>query len=813
MLRIFGYLFAAGAFVGLVSMAGLYIYLRGLSKDLPDYTTLKNYAPPIMTRVHAADGQLIYEYAHERRLFLPIEAIPDKLKQAFISAEDKNFYNHIGVDMVGLGRAVITNLKNLGSGRRLVGASTITQQVAKNFLLTNEQTYIRKLKEAILSLRIEQLYSKEEILELYLNQIYLGMGAHGVGAASLILFDKSVQELNLAEIAYLAAVPKAPNNYHPYRHRDRAITRRNWVIDRMVANGYVSAEEAAKAKAMPLDVKLRPTGIHVVGADYFTEEVRRQLAEQYGEKRLYEGGLSVRTSLNTRLQNVARKSLTNGLINFDHSRGSWRGPVKQIDLAAGDWGPALYKVNRLSDMPDWTTAVVLSVSNTKAIIGLRPTRAVNKKLSQERIKSELLLKDMKWAKVNRREPRNVRELFSPGDVVYVSRKRTGGYKLEQVPEVSGGLIAMDPQTGRVLALVGGFSFDISQFNRATQAMRQPGSSFKPFVYSAALDSGYTPSSVVLDAPIEIDQGGDQGIWKPKNYGGKYYGPSTLRTGIEMSRNLMTIRLAEDMGMDLVAQYAARFGIYDHMQPVLSMALGAGETTLMRMTNAYAMIANGGRRVRPTLIDRVQDRYGKTIYRNDQLVCDACVAYDWQGQQEPKLIDTREQILDPMTAYQITSMMEGVVKRGSGTKVRSVGRPVAGKTGTTNDEKDAWFIGFTPELVVGVYLGYDTPRSMGRGATGGGVAAPIVASFLKEALKGTPPQEFRLPAGLRLIPINRRTGLRAEAGAPGTILEAFKPGNAPPDSYSVIGFDDELGEYRSLSDEAGAAVMSGTGGLY
>ncbi|WP_068316078.1 penicillin-binding protein 1A [Polycladidibacter hongkongensis] len=807
--RIIGYLFSIGAVLGLIGAAGMWIYLQGLTKDLPDYTTLKNYEPPVMTRVHAADGQLLYEFAHERRLFLPIEAMPDRLKQAFISAEDKNFYNHIGLDVTGLARAVITNVKNLGSGRRLVGASTITQQVAKNFLLTNEQTYIRKLKEALLSLRIEQAYTKDEILELYLNEIYLGLGAYGVGAASLIIFDKSVHELELQEIAYLAAVPKGPSNYHPYRHREKALARRNWVIDRMVENGYVSAEEAEAAKAKPLDVKLRQTGIHVTGADYFTEEVRRRLADQYGEKRLYEGGLSVRTSLDTRMQKVARKALTNGLIKFDRERGSWRGPIAQLDLAAGNWAKALLKIGGLADMPSWRPAVVLSTSNERAEIGLRPKSKTDAANPQ---RASLRLSQMKWARIDKRAPRNVREVLRPGDVVY-AEKVGSGYELRQVPEVSGGLIAMDPQSGRVLALVGGFSFDISQFNRATQAKRQPGSAFKPFVYAAALDSGYTPSSVVLDAPIEIDQGGDQGIWKPKNYGGKYYGPSTLRTGIELSRNLMTIRLAEDMGMDLVAGYAKRFGIYDDMLPVLSMSLGAGETTLMRMTNAYSMLANGGRQVRPTLIDRVQDRYGKTIYRNDQLLCATCSAYDWEEQEEPVLIDTREQILDPMTAYQITSMMEGVVQRGTATSVKVLGRPVAGKTGTTNQEKDAWFLGYTPELAVGVYIGYDTPRPMGKGATGGGVAAPVFTAFMKEALAGAPPQEFPLPAGLNLIPINRRTGLRADAGAPGTILEAFKPGNYPPDSYSVIGFEDEIGEYRDVSKEAGEAVMLGTGGLY
>ncbi|EEA96151.1 penicillin-binding protein 1A [Pseudovibrio sp. JE062] len=812
-LKFIGYLFGISVVLGLIAAAGLWIYLNDITKDLPDYTALKDYEPPVMTRVHAADGHLMYEFARERRLFIPIQAIPDRVKQAFLSAEDKNFYEHIGIDPWGIGRAVITNVRNSGSGRRLVGASTITQQVAKNFLLTGEQKYERKIKEALLALRIEQAFTKDEILELYLNEIYLGVGAYGVGAASLILFDKSVHELELQEIAYLAAVPKGPSNYHPYRYRDRAIERRNWVIDRMVENGYVSVQEGIEAKAKPLDVKLRPTGNLVRGSEYFSEAVRRQLAAQYGEEKLYEDGLSVRTSLNPDMQLKARKALRDGLVDFDHKRGKWRGPIGNIEIASSDWGAALDKVQTLNDVPEWTSAVVLSVSNQKAVVGLRPERLANRKLSTERVRADLNLSDMKWARVNGRAPRNVQEVLNPGDVVYIQRMPSGKYVLRQVPEVSGALVAMDPHTGRVLALVGGFSYAESQFNRATQAWRQPGSVFKPFVYAAALDNGYTPSSVVLDAPVEIEQGPGQDPWKPQNYGGKFYGPSTLRTGIELSRNVMTVRLAQDMGMDLVSEYARSFGIDDNMMPVLSMSLGAGETTVMRMTAAYSMMANGGRRVQPTLIDRIQNRYGETIYQNDQLVCTNCSEEYWDNQAEPELIDTREQVLDPMTAYQITSMMEGVVQRGTATGVKAVGRPVAGKTGTTNDERDAWFVGFTPELTVGVFVGYDTPRKMGKGATGGQVAAPIFTAFMKDALQDAPPLEFRVPNGLRLVSINRRTGLRASAGAPGTILESFKPGTSPPDSYSVIGFQDEIGIRQDLSPEAGRAVMSGTGGLY
>ncbi|MBA5776479.1 penicillin-binding protein 1A [Stappia sp. F7233] len=816
LVKLFGYLFGIGTVFFLLIAAGVWIYLNEMGKDLPDYTALKNYEPPVMTRVHAADGQLMAEFAHERRLFLPIQAVPDVLKQAYISAEDKNFYTHIGVDPEGVARALVSYVQNFGSGRRPQGASTITQQVAKNFLLTNELSIERKIKEAILSLRIEQTFTKDEILELYLNEIYLGLGAYGVAAASLVYFDKSVHELTIAEAAYLAALPKAPNNYHPFKYRDAAIARRNWVIDRMVENGYVDPADAEKAKASPLEVTPRTRGSHLFASEYFAEEVRRKVAEIYGEDRLYEGGLSVRSTLDPKLQVLARKALMDGLIDFDRKRGGWRGPVTTISLGAGDWGEELGKIDGLSDVPEWQLAVVLSLTGDEATIGLKPDRIVSGALSTERVRGTIPFSAMNWARSKGRSPKTPADVLAAGDVVYV-RKQEGPvadyYELMQVPKVSGAIVAMDPYTGRVLAMSGGFSFAQSEFNRATQAYRQPGSSFKPFIYSAALDNGYTPSSVVLDAPLEISQGPGLPTWQPQNYGGKFYGPSTLRTGIELSRNVMTVRLAQDMGMPLVAEYSKRFGIYDAMPPVLSMSLGAGETTVLRLTTAYAMIANGGRQVKPTLIDRVQDRYGKTIYKHEERICDACAVDAWQGQDEPELVDNREQVLDPMTAYQITSMMEGVVQRGTATKVQEVGRPVAGKTGTTNDEKDAWFMGFTPDLTVGVFVGYDTPKPMGRGATGGQIAAPIFTEFVKTALADQPPVEFRVPQGLQLIPINRRTGLRAAAGTPGTILESFKPGTAPPDEYSIIGFQDEIGIPRSVSPDAGRAVLSGTGGLY
>ena len=814
--RFFGWIFAAGSVLFVVAAMAVYIFLNSMMDGLPDFTALRNYEPPVMTRIHASDGQLMAEYARQRRLFLPIQAIPDRVKQAFISAEDKNFYSHAGLDFMGIARAVLTNVRNYGNNRRPVGASTITQQVAKNFLLSSEQSYERKIKEALLSMRIEQTFTKDEILELYLNEIFFGIGSYGIGSAALHYFDKSVHELTLAETAYLAALPKAPNNYHPIRDTEKAIERRNWVIDQMVNNGYVTIEEANKAKASDLDVKFRTRGAHIFAADYFAEEVRRWIDDKFGTDKLYNGGLSVRTSLDVDLQVEARKALNDGLIKYDRSRG-WRGPIKTIDIS-GDWGVPLSKISPLSDVPEWKLAVVLTAEGKEAEIGLRPeVDEETGELSNERSTTTLPLSDLKWAKWSEGDKKgkavnDVSVVLSPGDVIYVKQTEEGGFSLQQIPEISGALIAMDPYTGRVLAIAGGFSYDESQFDRATQAYRQPGSSFKPFVYATALDNGYTPSSVVMDAPIEIDQVGGQGVWRPQNYGGKFYGPSTLRTGIERSRNVMTVRLAKDMGMPLVAEYAQRFGIYDHLMPVLSMALGAGETTVMRMVTAYSMLANGGRRITPTFVDRVQDRYGKTIYKHDQRICEGCNVQAWNNQPEPTLIDNREQVLDPMTAYQITSMMEGVVQRGTATSVGAVGKPIAGKTGTTNDERDAWFVGYSPDLVVGVYVGFDRPRPMGRGSTGGHLAAPIFTDFMKVALADAPKKPFPVPEGLQLIPIDRRTGLRASANSEGVIMEAFKPGTMPPDSYSVIGYTDEMGR-PVTNQEAERALTQGTGGLY
>ncbi|GLK55309.1 penicillin-binding protein 1A [Methylopila capsulata] len=816
LVRFLGFLFATGAIVAVFGAAVVGVVVWKFSRELPDYEQLANYEPPIMTRLHANDGRLIAEYAKERRLFLPIQAVPKRVINAFVSAEDKNFYEHGGLDFTGIARAALSNLQN--ADRRPQGASTITQQVAKNFLLTNQQNYERKLKEALLSLRIEQTYSKDRILELYLNEIYFGMGAYGVGAASLVYFDKSVTELTLAEVGYLAALPKAPNNYHPFRYPERAIERRNWVIDRMAENGYVTVEEAAAAKKEPLEVNPRPTGSQLPSSEYFAEEVRRVLYEKYGEKGLYEGGLSVRTTLDPKLQALARAALSHGLVAYDQQRG-WRGPLREID-PKGDWGVALADVPAYGDVAPWRLAVVLETGATQATIGLQPGREKSGAVTHERVTAVLPLEGVRWAKWAKgpergRAVKTVAQVVKPGDVIYVEPLKEGSeqFRLRQPPEVSGGLVAMDPYTGSVLALAGGFSYDESQFNRATQALRQPGSSFKPFIYAAALDNGYTPSSVVMDAPIEIDQGPGIGIWRPENYGKKFYGPQTLRFGIEKSRNVMTVRLSQDMGMPLISEYAKRFGVMDDLPPYLSMALGAGETTVLRMTAAYSMFANGGKRITPTVIDRIQDRTGKTVYRHDDRECLGCNAGSWANQDEPKLVDRREQVLDPMTAYQITSMLEGVVLRGTATGVKAVGRPIAGKTGTTNDYRDAWFVGFSPDLAVGVYLGYDKPRSMGDGETGGSLAAPVFTEFMKSALADKAATPFRVPPGIKLIRINPSSGMRASAGDSKVILEAFKPGTAPPDSYSIIGSADQSGRPQTVTPEADRAVRSGTGGLY
>ncbi len=816
-----GWAFAGGMFLSIVGAGVAAYFLWNISEDLPNYEKLAEYEPPVMTRIHANDGRLLAEYARERRIYVPINSVPKQLIHAFMSAEDKNFYTHNGIDPKALAAAIFTEVKRkLGMGGRKRGASTITQQVAKNFLLTNEKTYIRKIKEAILAIRIERTFSKDQILELYLNEIFFGLRAYGVAAASLNYFGKSLKELELHQMAYLATLPKGPNNYHPFRKTKKAIIRRNWIIGRMVINGYVTPKEAEAAKKRPLDVNPRPFGARIFAAEYFAEEVRREILSRYGEKKLLEGGLSVRTTLNPRMQRMAKKALVDGLVAYDHRHG-WRGVITTISIGEGDWGALFKKIEApYSDIQPWRQALVLGIEDKKAHIGLRPNILKSGKMEDKRETGIIPFSEMRWARKllkvtitkkgkriesKGKRPKTVADVLKVGDVIFVAPRRprqkkgkrkalsledvAGQWRLMQIPKIGGGIIAMDPHTGRVLALVGGFSYAASNFNRATQAKRQPGSSFKPFVYATALDNGYSPATVILDAPIAIEQGGGQGMWRPQNYGKKFYGPSTLRIGIERSRNLMTVRLAQDMGMPVIAEYARRFGIYDKLLPVLSMSLGAGETTLMRMATGYCMLDNGGYQVKATLIDRIQDRYGKTIYRHDERQCPSCASTAWDNQDEPELIDNRKQIIDPHTAYQITSMMEGVVKRGTGVRVGRAlpGISLAGKTGTTNDERDAWFMGFSPDLVVGVFIGYDNPTPMGKGETGGGVASPIFKDFMKMAMKGKKAIPFRIPPGIRLIRINRKTGRRTSRDDKFAIIEAFKPGTSPPDRSNFDGW--------------------------
>ncbi len=779
-------------FLGLAGAMSYVIY--DVSKDLPDYKQLASYEPPVMTRIHAADGSLLAEYADQRRLFVPINSVPKRLIQAYLSAEDKTFYAHGGLDWRGIAAAGLryAQVKITGRGQ-IVGASTITQQVAKNFLLGNEQTITRKLREAIIVQRMEKAFSKDQILELYLNEIFLGLNSYGIAAASLNYFGKSLNDLSLDEMAYLAALPKGPNNYHPFKHKDRAIERRNWVLLQMFDNGYITQAELDDATKKPLVVSPRPFGAQLFAAESFAEEVRRELSAMYGKDTLGKGGLSVRTTLDPKLQIFARQALARGLISFDRKRG-YRGAVKKVDVT-GDWGLQLATPRAPSDVAPWRIAVVLSVTDAAADIGLQPKLMPDGKLDTARETGTVPVELLGWARKyvdgTALGPKITKatEVLEQGDVIYVAPSTDQGkWHLVQMPEVEGALIAMDPHTGRVLSLVGGFSYGNSQFNRAIQAMRQPGSSFKPIVYAAALDNGYTPSSVILDAPVEYKMPNGT-VWRPKNYQKKFFGPSTLRRGIEQSRNVMTVRLADDLGMTRVADLAQRLGIYDKLPHQLAMALGAGETTLLKMTTAYSIFDNGGKKVEPTLIDRVQDRYGRSIYKYDKRDCTLCKQDAYvAGSTEPDLVDVREQVMSPYTAYQMTSMMEGVVQRGTGKKMLVVGKPVAGKTGTSSDEKDAWFVGYTPDLAVGVYVGYDSPKPMGAKRTGGELAAPIVADFMRFALREQPATPFRVPRAIELIPIDANTGQRAVFGQEGVILEAFKPGDEPPENTKIIGDD-------------------------
>ncbi len=805
-LRIFLALIALG-FLGAIAAGGVVAFaFYHYGKDLPDHRMLVDYEPPVATRVYAGDGSLMAEFALENRVFVPIEAMPDVVRQAFLAAEDQNFYEHRGIDPIGILRAAITNLKAAAEGRRLQGASTITQQVAKNFLLTNEVSYERKIKEAILAFRIEDSLSKDRILELYLNEIYLGFGSYGVAAAALNYFNKPLNDLTLQEAAYLAALPKAPNNYHPVRRYDDAIERRNWVISRMVDEGYVGLEEALTAQTEPLGVDLEGTRTPFAVA-YATEEIRREIAERYGTDALYEGGLYVHSTIDPDLQAYARRALRMGLSEYDRRHG-WRGPLTTMALDSS-WAENLGSLALPADLDPWRIAVVLGMNDDAAAIGFENGE-----------KGIIQLEDMTWAREQLEDGGRGPSIGRPSDVLAVGNiilvegvweeddsdvdEGTPIYALRQFPEVSGAIVAMDPRNGRILAMEGGFSFDESEFNRATQALRQPGSAFKPFVYMAALDHGFTPATLIEDAPFVFDPGGGQPIWKPANYSHEFYGPTPLRMGIEKSRNLMTVRLANIVGTDVVSDYAARFGILDEDLPFyLPMSLGAAETTLLRMTTGYAMIVNGGKRIEPALIERIQDRDGFSIWRRDERSCEDCVVEVWSdGLEVPDLPDLREQVVEPQTAYQMVTIMEGVVERGTGVRLRELGRPLAGKTGTTNENRDAWFMGFSPDMAVGVYVGFDQPESLGDRETGSSVAIPIWKAFMADALEDQPIVPFRIPSDIRLVRIDGDRGLLPGTLTERIIVEAFRPGTEPTEAAdsTFISSDDVIdGSAVSISD--------------
>jgi len=822
---IFSFLTIGTMFAALTIGAIFWMY----SRDLPNTDQLAQYTPPTISRIYSREGRIIDEFAQERRLFAAAEDIPDLVKGAFISAEDKNFYTHKGYDPRGMFAAAL----DAAQGGQLRGASTITQQVMKNFLLGGERSAERKIKELILASRIEGTLSKDKILELYMNEIFLGQNSFGVAAAAQTYFNKTLGDLNPEEAAFLAVLPKAPSNYHPVRDKERAITRRNFVLREMWENGVISEDQYSVARLQPLRSVQNGDYASFKSAlpprDYFTDEIRRQLSGEFGEGEFFSGGMSVRATIDPELQEVAAEALRLQLESFDRGTGIWRGTGKTLaaDTLGNEesWRAALASVDVSRDVDlenQWYPGVVLSVGDTSARIGIED-------VAEDGDGHWIEPKDVEWARKRNSDgslgpkARVAGDLLDKGDVVLVRRMTADSdgsfirWTLRQIPEVQGAFMAMDVNTGRVLAMQGGFSYQHSVFNRATQATRQPGSSFKPFVYAAALDSGFSPATIVVDAPIEVDT--PQGIWRPKNYSDKFYGPTPLRTGIEQSRNLMTVRLAEEVGMDVVARYAEKFGVYDNMGRFLANALGSEETTLFKMVAAYAMFANGGERVEPTLVDRVQDRYGATVYRHDQRSCPECTLASIDPGAAPAITSNRERVMDAITAYQLTSMMKGVVDRGTARGKINLGVPTAGKTGTTNDEKDAWFVGFTSTIAAGCYIGYDRPRTMGRSGSGGGLCAPVFDRFMREAVKKYGAGPFEVPPGGQFINIDRFTGARLSDGASGdnVIAEYFRLGEEPIfgvafDGGWSMGSNLPLFSAGQGSEDDAARVRTSTGGV-
>ncbi len=725
------------------------------SNDLPDYKFLKNYKPPVSSKVYSSNGDLVADFSKEKRVFVPFNSIPKNVINAFLSAEDKNFFKHPGVDAKGVIRAVINNISNILSSKRLEGASTITQQVAKNFLLTNEVSLNRKIKEAILAFRIERALTKERILELYLNQIYLGSGAYGVAAASLEYFDKSIKDLNYSEAALLAALPKAPSRYNPYRNPDVAKFRRNLVLKNLLENNYLTLEWYEKLTNEEIILK-KNKKIYLEDAQYFIEDVRKSVIETLSYDKVYKQGFNINTPIDLNLQTIATKSLRDGLIAYDKRKG-WRGPLtnKIYNL---EWKKDLEKF-KLENSINWKLAIVKKINKFSAKIE-----------TEDNIEGIIEYKSISWAK------KEFNKLLKPGDVIYVEKIKENIFDLKQIPKVNGGIVVMDPFTGRILALSGGFSFKQSEFNRATQAKRQPGSAFKPFVYALALENNFTPTSLVLDAPLVLDQGDDLKMWKPENYGKKFYGPSTLRVGLEKSRNLMTVRIAQNLGIEKIIDFSKKLKIYDNPEELISISLGSAETTLLKLTSAYAVFVNGGKLVEPILIDRIQDSEGNTIFNNDKRKCINCDKISYLTNDYPEIKNNYIQIFSQETAFQMTSILEGVVQRGTAKKLKDLNLNIAGKTGTTNKNTDTWFIGFTSNLLVGVYVGSDNPTPLGKYETGSKTALPIFKSFISDSVNKSDARPFKAAKGTIMMVVDPLTGQKAKFNSKNTIIEVFKKEN-------------------------------------
>ena len=756
----------------LVLLTGILIIsiLWVFSSNLPDYKFLKSYKPPVSSKVYSGEGELVNDFSTEKRIFVPYKAIPIKVINAFLSAEDKNFFTHPGVDARGVLRATINNISNIVASRRLEGASTITQQVAKNFLLTNEVSLNRKLKEAILAFRIERALSKERILELYLNQIYLGEGSYGVASASLEYFDKPISELNYDETSLLAALPKAPSRYNPYKNIELAKFRRNLVLQNLFENSHINKKSYKKFINNEILLKKRKK-IFLEDTRYYVEDIRKNVIDKFGYEKVYKQGLNINTPINLNLQKIATQSLRNGLIRYDKRKG-WRGSIlnkKNLD----NWSDNLEKF-KLERSINWKLAIVKKIKKFSVEIE-----------TDNKLKGFIKYENISWTK------KELNELFKLGDIIYVENIDENNYALRQLPEVNGGIVVMDPFTGRVVALSGGFSFKKSEFNRASQAFRQPGSAFKPFVYALALENGYTPSTLILDAPLVLEQGSDLKMWKPENYGKKFYGPSTLRMGLEKSRNLMTVRIAKDLGLKKLVNFSKQLGIYDNPSELLSISLGSAETTLLKLTSAYCSFVNGGKLIKPIMIDRIQDSEGNTIFNNEKRKCINCDQISSLSNKYPNIENKFPQIFSPETAYQMTSILEGVVQRGTGRKLKNLNLDIAGKTGTTNKNTDTWFIGFTSKLAVGVYVGSDNPTSLGRYETGAKTALPIFKSFMKNAIKKKEARPFKVADNILMMVIDPLTGQKAQFVSKTTIIESYKKNITTKENFINLDINNRL----------------------